>query len=54
MAKAKPAAPEATNEEQVEEQHPTVEEAKAMFGENPGLASVLTDAGWLHRDGSLT
>ena len=33
---------------------PTVEEAKAMFNENPGLAAVLTDQGFLHRDGSIT
>lgn len=55
MAKAK-AAPQdqAPQDEQVDEQHPTIEEAKAMFDENPGLASVLTTEGWLHRDGSLT
>lgn len=31
--------------------HPTVQEAQAMFVENPGLMSVLTDSGILIRDG---
>lgn len=34
--------------------HPTVPEAEAMFAENPGLSSVLTDRGTLTRDGVLT
>lgn len=31
----------------------TVEEAKAMFAERKDLARVLTDKGWLTRDGAL-
>lgn len=31
--------------------HPTVPEAEAMFLENKGLSSVLTDRGLLTRDG---
>lgn len=43
----------AKDEAPVEEVTPTIEEAKAMFEENPGLSAVLTDQGFLHRDGSL-
>ena len=50
MATSKKAKDEST----VEEVAPTVEEVKAMFEENPGLSAVLTDQGFLHRDGSLT
>ena len=32
---------------------PTVSEAQAMFADNPGLASVHTTEGILHRDGVL-
>lgn len=32
----------------------SVEEAKVMFADNPGLSSVLTTEGFLHRDGALT
>ena len=33
--------------------HPTVAEAEAMFAENKGLSSVLTDKGILTRDGVI-
>lgn len=29
---------------------PTRDEARAMFKDNPGLANVLTDTGWMSRD----
>ena len=45
---------DATNPGTVEEHTPTVAEAKAMFEGNPGLASVVTTEGTLHRDGSVT
>lgn len=31
----------------------TIEQAQAMFAENPGLAHVMTDQGNLSRDGIL-
>ena len=37
----------------VAEVHPTVAEAEAMFADNKGLSSVLTDAGILTRDGVI-
>ena len=40
--------------EQLDAEHPTVEQAEAMFADNAGLASVLTDKGNLSRDGILT
>ena len=33
---------------------PSVQDAEAMFAENPGLASVLTDRGVMTRDGVVT
>lgn len=33
--------------------NPSLEEAQAMFADNPGLAAVLTDRGTLTRDGVL-
>lgn len=33
---------------------PTVDQANEMFRIRPDLASVITDIGVLHRDGSLT
>lgn len=35
------------------ESFPTIAEARVMFSENPGLACVLTDAGFLNRDGTF-
>jgi hypothetical protein len=35
------------------EELPTVREAQAMFRGNPGLAVVVTESGFLHRDGRL-
>ena len=45
---------QAANEPTAVEVPPTHDEARAMFAENPGLAAVLTTAGFLHRDGRLT
>lgn len=42
-------APAATDGEAV-----SVEEAQAIFAERHDVASVLTDKGVLHRDGSIT
>lgn len=42
--------------EKIEEEfgkRPTVDEAKAMFEGNPGLAHVLTDEGMMSRDGTI-
>ena len=36
-----------------EQDTPTIEQAQAMFAENPGLAHVLTTEGNLSRDGVL-
>lgn len=33
--------------------HPSIAEAEAMFADNKGLASVLTDKGILTRDGVI-
>jgi hypothetical protein len=41
----KNAAADAAEETAHEEQHPTPEEAKALFKENPGLAAVVTTEG---------
>jgi hypothetical protein len=35
------------------EAHPTIAEAEAMFAENSGLSSVLTDKGLLTREGVI-
>lgn len=32
---------------------PTVAEAMAMFAERPDLSAVLTDEGWMRRDGTM-
>jgi hypothetical protein len=59
-AAAEAAEPEADEQPPVVDQslpvemHPTVEEAEAMFKENTGLSTVVTDAGLLTRDGQLT
>lgn len=50
MAK-KPAVAEAV---QPQDDTPTVEQARAMFEQNPGLSSVVTTEGSLSRDGILT
>lgn len=39
---------------QPQDDTPTVEQAREMFKENPGLAHVLTTEGSLSRDGILT
>ena len=43
--------PAVAGAEPAAEAHPTVAEAEAMFAENKGLSSVLTDRGVLTRDG---
>jgi hypothetical protein len=32
---------------------PSLDVAKTMFDDNPGLSAVLTKEGWLHRNGQL-
>lgn len=51
MAAKKPAAPAKPAADAPA--HPTVEQARAMFEARPDLASVMTEEGELHRDGSF-
>lgn len=57
MAKVKRAPAGAEPVEKVErlvlDETPTVAQGRAMFEENPGLSSVVTTDGLLHRNGVL-
>jgi hypothetical protein len=53
-ADAAPSAQDPVSDTPAVAANPTIEEAEAMFADNPGLASVLTDRGNLTRSGFLT